>query len=130
MIGSYFLTTMYLFYVAKFERSIDKFVKEKCLTRKSMACFGGVHRRNVFTERETMKYEIMILLFMYTYNTTIVIFQFYCDEAYSHILFVVHNLFWFACIDIYNGVYIPLRHLQLNDLTIREYTLLTFYHYG
>ena len=119
IIGSFLLITMYLFYLIKFNRSIEKYVKEKCITRTSMACFGGAHRRNVFTSDEIMRYEIKLILFMYIYNTTIFIFQFYSDEAYSYAHFITHNIFWFGFVDIYNGVIVPYRHLQLVELIIR-----------
>ena len=110
---SFFFTILQLLYTRKFIWSTDKFVKSQCLNNSSMACFGGKHRRNVFTMKEIGGYVNSLLVFQLIYNVMIVYFQFFCERKTSHICFILHNIFYFCFVDLYISVVIPIKHLIL-----------------
>ena len=115
---SYLTTIIHTVYMKKFHWSIQTFVKSKCLSRKSMACFGGTQRRNVFTMEEIVGYEKNLHLFTLLYNGLIVYIQFYSDKVNSQTYFVLHNLMYVGFVDIYNLVIVPLKHLLLCNESI------------
>jgi hypothetical protein len=78
-----------------------------------MGCFGGKHRRNVFTMEEIGGYVTSLLVFQLFYNIMIVYFQFFCDSKNSHIYFIIHNMFYVCFVDLYISFFIPLKHLIL-----------------
>ena len=115
---SFFFTILQLLYTRKFIWSTKKYVRSQCLTGSTMACFGGKHRRNVFTMEEIGGYVTSLLVFQLSYNIMIVYFQFFSDSKNSHICFLIHNIFYFCCVDLYNSVFIPLKHLILCHTTL------------
>jgi hypothetical protein len=110
---SFFFTILHLLHTRKFAWSTQKYVRSQCLTGSTMACFGGKHRRNVFTMEEIGGYVTSLLVFQLTYNIMIVYFQFFSDSKNSHICFIIHNIFYLCVVDLYNSFFIPLKHLIL-----------------
>ena len=102
----------------KFSWSIEIFITSKCLCGKTLACFEGKHRRNVFTLQEIVQNERNLLIFTLFYNILIIWIQFYSDKANSHIYFVAHNLIYVNFVDIYSLVFIPLKQLHLCNSSI------------
>ena len=118
MLVSFFLTILQFLYMIKFKREIDNYVKSKCLSRRSFACFGGKHRRNVFTMEELVGYEMSLLIFTLVYNILIIYFQFYSDKHYRQMYFIAHNVFYVIFVDFYMLVYVPLKHLTISKQSI------------
>ena len=110
---SFLITFLHLFYVVKYNASIRSFIRQKCLQNKSLACFGGKYRRNVFTMKEMYYILRNLLLFKIIYNSLIWCFQFEFDNKSSHRfnLFCIHNLVYLCFVDMYNIVFIPCRQI-------------------
>ena len=102
----------------KFHWSIKKYVKNNCISGKSMACFGGKNRRNVFTMDEIVRYEKNMLIFTFIYNLIIIYIQYFCNRVDSKFYFVFHNLLYVSFVDIYSVVVVPLKHLLLCNESI------------
>ena len=115
---SFLVTIIHLAYMIKNSWSIEIFIKSKCLSGKTIACFGGKHRRNVFTLQEIVQNERNLLIFTLFYNILIIGIQSYSDKANSYIYFVVHNLIYVSFVDIYSLVLIPLKQLHLCNSSI------------
>ena len=115
---SFLITLLHLFYLNKYNISIRTFIRQNCLLNRSLACFGGKYRRNVFTMTEIYFNLNNLLLFTIVYNILIWCFQYYCDKIYRSYYYIIHNLFYLFFVDPYNIVFIPCWQIYLCSRSI------------
>ena len=73
--------------------------------------FGGKHHRNIFTAKETRNYFVFCLFLMVLDNTMIIIMQVFREHVDKDKRFVLYNLLWVSSLELFVGVFIPVKHL-------------------
>jgi hypothetical protein len=91
-----------------------KYAKGQCLKQKSFAAFNGSHQRNIFTSIQTAQYLGYCFLFVTFDNFVIIIFQTYQTLLSPETIFIIHNSIWCLFLEVFFGIYVPIKHLILS----------------
>ena len=92
---------------------IFRYVDGQCLNKKTYSAFGGMFRRNIFTYKETVWYSTFWCIFIILENAILLGLEVYSKYLNVNVSYALHNMFCVFFIDIFHGIYLPLRHLQL-----------------
>ena len=90
-----------------------KYVNGQCLNKKTYSAFGGMFRRNIFTYKETVWFSTFWCIFIILENAMLLGLEVYSKYLNVNVSYALHNLFCVFFIDIFHGIYLPLRHLHL-----------------
>ena len=97
----------------RFLSSIKTSLNEHCRNKKNFAALGGDHQRNVITLSQTAWYLSYSFCFIAADNIIIIICEIYQKELSKETIFIIHNMLWVFVVDIFFGLYLPLKHLAL-----------------
>ena len=90
---------------------MDDYVKGQNLKFKTFSQFGGKHQRNMFTAAESSSYLLLVILLMDVDNGVIITFQFFGHLISKNTQFFIHNFIWVIVLDLFFGVYVPVKHI-------------------
>ena len=95
----------------RYKNKINSYVKGQNLRMKTFSQFGGRWRRNLITLDETNYYLFVCYCFLFSENILIFILQIYREKVDKNIQFILQNLLWVVFLDIFFGIYVPLKHI-------------------
>ena len=98
----------------RFMKIITRYVKGQNLNRRTFAQFGGKHQRNVFNIKQTNSYLFVCFCLLLLDNTLITFYQLLRLKIDENTRFVIHNLLWIISMNIFFGIFIPVKHILLS----------------
>ena len=112
VLGFYPIIAVY--FTIKFQNSINRFVKGQNLNNSTCAQFGGKYRRNLFDLIESRNYLMSFLIFLLLENFLILSMQLFKEVFDKDARFLLLGLLWVLFLNVYIGVYVPLKHLLIS----------------
>ena len=103
-----------IFFNMKFMRIVLSYKNGQNLHGRTFAQFGGNHMRNIMTGAQTIKYFLVCALFLMLENMLIIAFRLYPDIFDARLRFIFHNTLWILFLDVFFGLYVPIRHILLS----------------
>ena len=113
-VGGFILPLVMALFSFIFRRMITDYVKGQNLNMTTFSQFGGKNQRNLFTVTQTHSYMLVCLSFAILDNVLIIIFQLYRGQMDKNTQFILHNLLWVAFIELFFGIYVPVKHIILS----------------
>ena len=92
-------------------RNIGGFVKDHNLSQSTFAQFGGKQNRNLFTASQNIFYLLVCISLAFVDNGLIMALEWYSGKIDKHTQFIIHNCLWVAYIDLFFGLFVPLKHI-------------------
>ena len=110
----YAFPLIFAFFNLKFWRSMSVYSKSQNLSGRTFSQFGGNKMRNIITGKQTTSYLFVVVFFIILDNTLIIVFQHYGDMISVMTRFNIHNIFWILFLEVFFGLYVPIRHIILS----------------
>ena len=102
---------LWLMYGYLWPRRVYSYINGQNLNQNSFSAYGGKYRRNIFTYKETLSYNSYWCFFIILENTILIVMEVYSQHISKEARFIIHHLFCFIFIDIFHGLYLPLKHI-------------------
>ena len=92
---------------------VFRYVHGQCLNKKTFSAFGGIFRRNIFTYKQTFWSNLCWpCRFIILENAMLIGLEVYSKHLNVNLSCALHNLFCVFFIDIFHGLYLPLKYLH------------------
>ena len=95
----------------RFMAMVTRYVEGQNLNMRTFAQFGGTRNRNIFTIRQTNSYLLVCTFLIHLDNALITFFQIFKSKLDNNSRFIIHNLLWILSLNLFYGIYVPLKHI-------------------
>ena len=113
-IGMCFKSLVMAIFTYRFMKMINSYVKGQNLEMQTFSQFGGKHQRNLFTVKQNLSYLLVVLCRPALDTGLTILFKLYKEQLDKTNQFIIYNLFWVGFIEVFFGIYVPVKHIILS----------------